>query len=140
MAIPNYAKYHLFRGELALHADSIKAMLLTDIHTTDVDTQHYVSDINSNEVSGTNYTAGGKAISSQAVTVDHANNAAVFDADNITWLNVTLSNVRYLALYKDTGSQASSPVIRIIDLGKTYNLSAVDLTIEFNASGIIKIS
>jgi len=140
MAILNYAKYHLARGEIALNTATIKAMLLTSSHATNIDTQHYVSDINSNEVSGTNYTAGGIEVTGKSVTLDTANDCAVFTAGNVTFANITASSVRYLALYADGGSPSSSILLCIIDLGKTYNLTSVDFTIEWNSNGIIKIT
>lgn len=109
----NGIKKTLMSAGINLATDTIKGMLLTNAYAPNIDTDVFASDINSHEVSGTGYTAGGKAITTQALTLDLTNDCCYLDADDLVWANSTIT-ARVLALYKDTGNQSTSPLIGYI--------------------------
>jgi len=137
--VTNYAKSQLMLGVFDLDSDTIKVALLTSSHTDDPDNQMYFDDVNANEVSGTGYTAGGQALSNKHVSRDNTNDLAKFDADDVEWSSITASNVRYACVYKDTGNDATSPILCIIDFGTTYNPSGGKLKIIWGTDGIFRI-
>ncbi|MEA2112442.1 MAG: hypothetical protein U9P50_00505, partial [Patescibacteria group bacterium] len=98
MAIVNGFKKLVMDSDFDLEADTIKVMLLTSTHTTNIDTQIYIDDVSTNEVTGTGYTAGGKALANKAVTQDNANDLGKFDADDVTWSSSTIT-ARYAVIY-----------------------------------------
>lgn len=116
MPLYNNGKLKLVNGGIDLDTDTIKAALLTASYTPNIDTQVFLSDVNTNEVAGTGYTAGGATLTNAALTVDTTNDRVYFDADDTTWPNSTITGARYVLLYKSTGSAATSPLIGYIDL------------------------
>ena len=113
-------------------------MLVTSAYTPNIDTHAFRSAV-TGEVSGTNYTAGGKALTTKSVTQDNTGDAAVFDADPVTWASSTIT-ARGAVLYKDTGNAATDNLIAYFDFGTDETSSNGDFTITWNASGILTLS
>lgn len=138
-AIPNSFKKHIMNGGIDLDTDTIKVMLLSSSHTQNVDAQEFIDDVSANEVSGTGYSAGGQALANKSVTQNNTTDKGVFDADDVTWSTATIT-ARYAAVYKDTGTPSTSPIICIIDFGSDKSSTAGDFSINWNASGILTLA
>jgi hypothetical protein len=67
-----------------LETAAIKVALFSASYVPNIDTDTTLAGL-SNQCSGTGYTAGGQALTGLAVTLDLANNRAVFDASDVTW-------------------------------------------------------
>jgi hypothetical protein len=120
---------------------TIKIALVTSSYTPNRATHDFWDDVSTNEVSGTNYTAGGNALASKTVTT--ATNITTWDAnDPATWSQSGsgFSNARYAILYKDTGTPATSPLIAYHDFGSDKGNVDGDLTIQLDSAGIATIS
>ena len=95
---------------------------------------------NSNEVSGTGYTAGGASLSSQAVAFDSTNQVAYFDAADPAWTTASIT-ARGALIYNNTKSNAS---IAVLDFGSDYTSTAGTFTIQLPSAAyntaIIRIS
>lgn len=93
-----------------------------------------------NEVSGTNYTAGGNACASPTWTGPDGSGVLTFDAsDPATWLQSAtgFTNGRRAILYYDTGVASTSRLVGFSnDFGADLGNVAADLSATFNASGI----
>ena len=137
--IPNAFKKNIMNGGIDLDTDTIKVMLLDDNHTQDQDAHEFIDDVSTNEVSGTGYTAGGAAIGSKVVSQDDTDNEGVFDGADVTWSSSTIT-ARYAAIYKDTGTPATSPLIAILDFGENKSSSNGNFTIQWNAEGILNLA
>lgn len=121
---------------------TIKFALLTSAWTPNIDADQFWSDISANEVSGTNYTAGGVAISNRIVT-SPSSGAVSIDGDDppeFAQSATGFSNARYAVLYKDTGTSTTSPLICYYDLGSDRNNTDASLSFSFDASGILTVS
>jgi len=116
-------------GGVDLLADDIKVMLVTSSHTPSGDT--FISTVDDYEVSGTGYTAGGTSLSGKTLTVND------FDANDVAWSSTTLSNVRYIYLFKNTGDPTTSPIIGYINLGRDRKTTGVDFVIQWYSTGIL---
>lgn len=114
---------------------TIKAMLLTSSHTSDIDTQDFIADVSANEASGTGYTAGGQTLANVTVTERDASNDAILDADDPSWPNSTIT-ARYVCFYIDTGTPATSPIISIQDLGSEQSSNSGAFTLQIPAGGL----
>lgn len=136
----NNGKEALLNGDIDLTNDTIKLALFPNTYTVNIDTQQFWSDVSGSEISGTNYTAGGNALAGKTVTQNNTTDRAVFDANDVVFTNVTLSNCRYGVLYKDTGTPATSPLIAQFDWGADQSPSGVDFTVVWNASGILDLA
>jgi len=135
----NQFKYNCLAGLVDLDgsgAHDIKVALLSSSYTFNAD-HSYWSDVSSYEVSGTGYTAGGQSLNNKSVTKDNANDKAVFDADDVTWSNSTIT-ARYAVLYDNT--LINKDLIACFDFGEDKSSSNGDFTIQWSANGILDIS
>lgn len=135
--IYNAFKKNIMNGSIDLDTDTIKVMLVTSSYTPNQDLHDYKDDV-TNEVSGSGYTAGGATLSNKSVTQDNTNDKGVFDADDVTWTNSTIT-ARGAVLYKDTGTPATSPLICYFDFGSDQSSSNGDFTISWSSSGILSL-
>ena len=127
----------------AISADTFKIAMFTNSASIDADTTGYTT---SNEVSGTNYTAGGNTLGS--VTNSLADNSssvptAYLDFADTTWSSSTISSARGALIYNSTLSGASTgstttaaayPAVAVINFGGDKSSSAGDFTIQFPAN------
>ncbi len=132
------AKYNSFKVDLAdgtinLATSAIKCMLVTSAYVPDIDTHVNVSNV-TNEVTGTGYTAGGQLLTTKAVTVDTANDTAIFDADDVTWATSTIT-ARGAVLYKETTGE----LIAYFDFVTDQVSSNGNFIVQWNAGGILTI-
>jgi hypothetical protein len=143
----NSAMYKIGRSEITLHTDTFKVMLLSPSYTPDKD-HEFVSDVNTYEVSGTGYTsgfggAGRKTLSSVAWTKDNTNDRCVFDAADVTWSSLTITNpasakCRYAAVIMEVTSDADSPIVGIVDFGADKTTNGGDFTVRWSSNGIFR--
>ena len=137
----------------AISADTFKVAMFTNSSSIDADTTGYTT---GNEVSGTNYTAGGAALSS--VTIGLADNSssvptAFVDFADTTFSSSTISSARGALIYNSTLSGASTgsattaaayPAVAVINFGGDKSSSAGDFTIQYPANdqnnAVIRIS
>lgn len=81
--------YNDFKQQLMLEGhqlstDTIKVALFTSSYTPDIDADTTYAGL-SNECTGSGYTAAGEEVTTKAVTIDAANDRAVFDGDDVVW-------------------------------------------------------
>ena len=124
-------KSELLGGTHDLDTDSLKLALIkaTPSGTYDATTTNY-SDVtgNSDEATGTNYTAGGQVLDSATISVDGT--TAIVDFADEVFSNVTTSADGCI-IYNTAASNAA---IAVIDFGGTVSATAGDLTIQFPAA------
>jgi len=124
-------KSELLGGTHDLDTDSLKIALIKESPsgTYGAATTNY-SDVtgNSDEASGTNYTAGGQVLDGATISTDGT--TAIVDFTDEVFSNVTLSADGCI-IYNTAASNAA---IAVIDFGGTVSASAGDLTIEFPAA------
>jgi len=125
-------------GSIDLDTDTIKVALVTSSYSPDKDNHDFFDDVQSYEVSGDGYTAGGATLNNKSVTQDNTNDRGVLDADDVTWSNSTIT-ARGAVLYKDTGDPSTSPLICYFDFGEDKSSSDGDFTIQWSADGILYI-
>jgi hypothetical protein len=121
------------------NTDTIKVMLTSSLYVPNSATDDFKNDV-TNEVSGTNYTAGGVALTAKTVAL--AGSVVTFDAADATWLqSVTgFSNARYAVMYKDTGVAATSPLVGYLNFVTDKGNVSGDLVIQWSATGIFTLS
>ena len=83
----------------------------------------------SNEVSGTNYTAKGKALTN--VTPTSSSTTALTDFSDETFSNVTLT-ARGALIFNDSAS--GDPAVCVLDFGSDKSASSGDFTVVFPAA------
>ena len=118
-----------------LDTDTIKVAAATNTYSVNQDTHDFFDDI-TNEVTGTNYTAGGATLAS--VTVARATNTVTFDAADVVWTQsgAGFSTARKFPIYKSTGVAATSRLYSVVTADGDVGNVTGDLTRAWNASGI----
>ena len=138
---------HDFR---ATGGDTFKLALYTSSASIDANTTAYTT---SNEVTGTNYTAGGASLTNLGVVT--SNNTAstgtgFTDFSDVTWANATIT-ARGALIYNNTPSANSNAnttltnaAVAVLDFGADKTSTAGDFTIIFptasNSAAIIRIA
>mgnify|MGYP003123682830 CR=1 FL=1 len=134
---------HTRTGSSAISADTFKVAMFTNSSSIDADTTGYTT---SNEVSGTNYSAGGATLGS--VTIGLSDNSssvptAFVDFADTTFSSSTISSARGALIYNSslstagTGSttnHAADPAVAVINFGGDKSSSAGDFTIQYPAN------
>jgi len=139
----NYGLQEILKG-VDFENDALKIALLNTSHTTNIDTQQYLDDVNANELAATgNYVAGGEIIDGSAygTAIDTINDLAqVEEIDPVTWSALTASNIRYGVIYINTGTASTSPLLFIINFGTTYSPSGQDFTITWLYNVLLQLA
>jgi hypothetical protein len=122
------------KGSIDMDTDSFKVLLVTSAYTPDKDTHLKRSSV-TNEVTGTNYTAGGAAATC-TVTVDTANDRTDISLGAGSWATSTIT-ARGAVYYKARGGASSADeLVAYIDFGSdivstagTFSLTASTIRI-----------
>lgn len=143
--MPAFIKYNSFlknqmngAAVVDFNTDTTKIALTTASYVPSA-THQFFDDI-TNEVTGTNYTAGGATITTPAIT--ESAGEVSFTGDNITWAYSAtgFTDARTAVLYKDTGTPATSPLIGRYDLATDQSNASVPYSIIFTGGTILKWS
>lgn len=128
-----------FNKEIDLNSDTIKVLLLDNTYTPDIDAHQYKSSL-SGEVSGTGYTTGGATLASIAVSYDSGSQSFIFDAADVSWPASTIT-AAYAVIYDATpGSDATRPLIALVDFGGDEITTTGILSLAWDADGIAAVS
>lgn len=132
----NNFKENLLLGDVHCDSDTFKIALYdTALDTPDGAAPAY-SD--TNEISGTGYTAGGATVSSPAVTQDDGNDWAKWDDDgsDITWSSLATNTIAEARLWDDT--HAADIICILWEIATNSN--GGDYTLQFGANGIMTLA
>jgi hypothetical protein len=120
-----------------LEAQTLKCALYDNTATLNQNTAAYIT---ANEISdsGTNYTTGGATLTNVTITTDGT--TAIFDADNVSFANATISAQAAL-IYNANNSNSS---IAVLDFGGVKTSTNGTFELQFpNAdatNGLIRIA
>ncbi len=121
--------------------------VVTGSYNPDKDNYDYFDDI-TNEVSGSGYDSGSKALTwtggefpsgqGDAVSQDDDNDRAEFDAEDVVWTVASIT-ARAAILYKFINDEdpSTNTLIAYIDFGEDYSTTDEDFTIEWDSKGIL---
>lgn len=130
--IPKAAKKAITDGYAA---ETLYACLLTSTFPNTLGAYAVYGDL-TNEVVGTGYVAGGKEVTGR--TSAYSTNDAVLDATaDIAWPASTFADVKYIAVYSNG---ATKSIRAIMELATPQSVTSGTFTIQWNASGIIKVA
>lgn len=127
-------------NSIDLDSTGIKVMIVTNSYTPS-QSHDFIDDANANEVSGTNYTAGGTALSGITLALD--SNTVEWVHDDITWTQHAsgFSTGRTFIWYHDTGTPATSKLIMYQQESSDFGNVAGDLTLDGSAAtGVLNVT
>jgi len=140
MAVYNSFKAKIMDGSIDLDTDNINVCLLDSGHTPNIDTHTMYSDITANEIaSATGYTTKGQSLASKPVAVDTTDDEGVFDAADVTWSTSTIT-ARYAVLFKNSGTNTTSPLIAYVDFAADKTSDNGDFVITWSSEGILNLN
>lgn len=117
--------------------DTIKVALLTAAASPNRDTWAFYSDLTNEVAAGSGYTTGGATLGTKSVGSDAGTHEARLLAANTLWTASTIT-ARYAAVYKDTGSGATSPLLGYVDFGASMASVSGTFEIDWDATlGVI---
>jgi hypothetical protein len=128
----NIYKANLMNKLIDMEADTLKVMLLDDNHIFTA-ADNVIGDVSANEITGTGYDVGGKALVSGAVTQGATTK---FDANDLTWTISTFS-AWHAVIYDTT---VSDNLLVSVDFTSEQAVSAGTFTIQWHEDGIITLS
>ena len=128
---------------LQLGTDDLRIILVMTNSTADTEEdKEFVGDFTTlDEYDGTNNTR--KTLANDALNEDLPNNRAEFDADNITWtaLGVGTRQALGMVLYLHVTNDADSKPVAYIDTGGfPFDGNGGDVTVTWNAEGILQVT
>ena len=122
---------------------TIKAMIVTNSFTPNQNTDEFITAADANEVSGTGYTAGGNTCANGTVTMNGSGLVTVDCDDPASYAQngAGFSNGRYVLLYIDTGTPATSRIIATsAAFASDQGNVAGAFTTTINAAGIFTMA
>lgn len=109
-------------------------------NATAQDTHDFFDDVAASQITGSAYVSGGQSLLSKTVTLDTTNDRVDIDAADVTWSTSTITAYGAV-LFKRVGTTDSvSPVIGLIDFGGAQTSTAGAFTIQWSASGYLRVS
>ncbi|MEV0586314.1 hypothetical protein [Nonomuraea sp. NPDC050310] len=119
---------------LDLDREDHKVALYTSSKTQDYNADSAYS--STNEITGTGYASGGKAITGTALSLPGAG-VLRYSSDAVSWPSSTLTGVAKIDMY--AAALAGLALILGIDLGTTYNTSDGTLLVSPHANGLLTV-
>ena len=124
-ALPSSMKQELLQAVHNFNSDVFKIALYTSSATLDSTTTVYTT---SNEVVGTNYTAGGAALTNLGVSL--SGTTAYLSWNDATWANSTISAAGALIYNTSKANKA----VAVLNFGGTYTSTNGNFVVVFPAN------
>jgi hypothetical protein len=139
--------YDIFRrkqasgnGAVNLTSLTVKAMIVTSGYSVNQNTHDFRDDLGANEVTGTNYVAGGATLANPVVSLSGAGLVTVDFDDPAAWAasGSGFTNGRRVIVYIARGGAASADELigYSDDFGADLGNVGADLQLSLNASGL----
>ena len=132
-ALFDKARQRFLEGQFNWNTDTIKAVLIdTGTYTVNLSAHEFLSDVGS-----------GSRIATSGAFTGKTTTGGAADANDITFTSVTGASIEAIVLYKDTGTDSTSPLIAFIDtatgLPITPNGGDIIVTWDNGANKIFKL-
>jgi len=113
---------------------AVKGMLVLDAYTPNFDTHDFRDDVTANEASGTNYTAGGIALTTTDLTI--SSGVLTYDTADPSWATSTITNAMGLVAYFARGGASSADELLFLsDFVTAVSTVAGTLLVQVHSSG-----
>ncbi len=124
-------------GGIDFDTDDIWCLLASADQSGNLNTHDFRDDV-TQEVSGTNYSAGG--VDAGTITVTASSGTVTIDGPDVTFSNITVAAIRGSVLYKKTGGAASTDLVIFWHDHGAQSVTGADYVIQVNASGWATLS
>jgi hypothetical protein len=117
-------------------AEDNKVLLDSDTDTPNFDTHDFRNDV-ATEVTGTNWAAGGVALTGTEITL--AAGVLTFDATDVSVASTTISNAMASILYTNVGTSATDQLLMLHDFVTAVSTSNGTFGIQWHSSGLLTL-
>ncbi len=121
----------------SLEAEDNRVTLISDSATPNFDTMDFWDDLVANEVTGTNWSAGGVALTGTEVTL--SSGVLTFDATDVSVASTTISNAMASVLRFNVGANATDQLVLLHDFVTAVSSSNGTFAINWAAGGLATI-
>lgn len=140
----NQALYRHATGDLDLATADMRGILCMTNTTADTERDaaiEFVDDIGTlDECDGANYVR--KALASEAVTIDDAEDEVEFDATDVTWTALGVGTRQWAGIlwYQHVTNDADSMPVFWQEFASPVTGDGTDFTVQFDAEGLAKLA
>lgn len=121
----------------SLEAEDNRITLVSDSATPNFDTMDFWDDLVANEVTGTNWSAGGVALTGTEVTL--SGGVLTFDATDVSVASTTIANAMAAVLRTNVGANGTDQLVLLSDFVTAVSSSNGTFGINWAAGGIATI-
>lgn len=123
--------------ELDWDTDNFSALLLKSTYSVNQNTHEFVTDvISGNELSGGSYAR--VALSGKAIV--EGSGIVKLTADDIIFASMTATDVLYLIVFRNTGTDATSKVICAVQFDSAIAPTAQSVTFNLSTDGLVNFT
>lgn len=115
-------------------AETNKGLLLSNAATPDFNLHDFRNDVTANEVTGTNWAAGGVALTGTELTI--SGGTLTYDATDVSVATTTIDNARGYVLYTNVGLDTTDQLLFLINFGGDVSTVAGTFSIVWAGTGI----
>jgi len=125
------AVQNILKGDIDFDTAVFKVMLASSSYTPNMDTHDFKDDVVANEVTGTNWAAGGQTTTA-TVTTDGASNEVRIALSDISVATVTVTDGKHAVVYNSSpGTDATRHLLGYVTFDTALAPTAGTLTIDF---------
>lgn len=128
----------IFDQSIDLVGDTLKATLHGTGYAYDQAADEFFTEA-TDELSGTGYTAGGVTITGVAFNYVSGDLAMYVDMDDPGWVALTMTGIKYCVIRKDTGVDATSPLIAVLVNTVAQDSAGTDYSFPIPVGGLIAV-
>ena len=131
---------NLLDGDVTWGTDDVYLALAATAYALNIDTHDFWNDVVANEITGTNWPAGGVQADGEALSLVTANNDVEFDITDESTASVTLSDGKDLIVYSRTNaSDATRELIGYGEFDTALAPAGGTLDLDFATTGFVLI-
>lgn len=130
-------KFFLDTAGQSLEAEDNNITLISDSATPNFDTMDFWDDLVANEVTGTNWAAGGVALTGTELTI--SSGVLVFDATDVSVASTTITGAMAAVLRTSVGADATDQLVLLSDFVTAVTTVNGTFAINWHATGIARL-
>ena len=141
-SVYNNFKFEILSAPVDLANDTLKVVLLDTLYTFSADGEPGLEHVNSREISGTGYNAGGCTLAGQALAQRDTVDNVWLDGTDLTWANLGTDNIESAVIYDDTLTATDAEVADplMIHWEIATNSNGGNYTLQWGSSGLLVVS
>jgi hypothetical protein len=122
--------------ELDWDTDNFSALLLDNTYTINQDSHEFVSSVVGDEISGGSYAR----VALTGKTISTGTGVVKLLADDVVFASMTGTAIRYMVVFRNTGSDATSKLVCVIQFDSDLAPTAQPVTFNLSTDGLVNFT